>query len=463
MFSAETYQQRRQKLSELVKSGLIYFPGNNSTPKNYAANEYNFRQDSSFLYYFGIDEPGLDAIVDIDNNRTILFGDDRTVDDAVWMGFDDSLAEKADLVGVDQTAPAKALFSVLDGAVKSGQVIHFLPQYRAESKLKFEELLGIKAAAVNNYVSKTLIKSVVDMRNIKSSEEIAEMEKAVEISYEMNTTAMKLMRAGLMEREIAGTVEGITLAKGQGVSFHMIFSVNGQILHNHHHNNIMLDGKIAVLDSGAESDLHYASDITRTIPVSGKFTQQQKDIYNLVLQANINSFNMTKAGTLYRDCHFEACRTITNGLKELGIMKGDTEDALAQGAHALFMPHGLGHAIGLDVHDMEGLGEDFVGYDDKIKRSDIFGTAYLRFGKELKTGMTVTNEPGIYFIPQLIDLWKAENKFTDFINYNALDTYRDFGGIRLEDDVLVTDGEPEIIGKPIPKIVEEVEAACSAV
>ena len=456
MFSTKTYVERRKQL----KKGLIFFPGNDESPMNYAANTYPFRQDSSFLYYFGLDQYGLNAVIDIDNDTEIIFGDDRTIDDIIWMGPEAPLAEKAELVGVQKTKDSSKIKKIFKKAQKSGQKIHFLPQYRYENIIKIEQLTGINHSKVNKKASPVLIKAVVDQRSIKSDEEASEIESAVEISYEMNTAAMKLIRPGMIEREVYGAIEGISLSGGNGISFPMIFSIHGETLHNHHHNNIMNSGNMAVLDSGAESLLHYASDITRTIPVSGQFTERQKEIYQIVLDAQEKAIDAMTPGVPFKECHLLAAKTIADGLKHAGLMKGNMEDAVKAGAHALFFPHGLGHMLGLDVHDMEGLGEDLVGYGEKIKRSKQFGLAYLRMGKKLQPGHVITVEPGIYFIPQLIDLWKNEKKHTEFINYSKVEEYKEFGGIRIEDDILVTDSGRRILGRPIPKTIEDVENAC---
>lgn len=461
MFSAQTYIDRRNELKDMVGYGMIFIPGNGESAMNYPANEYHFRQDSTFLYYFGIDGSGYDAVIDIDNDRTIIFGNDRTLDDMVWMGPEPTTAEKADAVGVEETAPSRAHGTILKTALLSSQHVHFLPQYRWENKMKIEEYLGIKIGAVNTFASEILTRSVIAQRSIKSEEEIVEIEKAIEISYEMNTTAMRLVRPGIYEREVYGAIEGISLSKGSGVSFPIIFSVNGETLHNHYHGNLMREGQIAVLDSGSESLLHYASDITRTIPVSGKFTDVQKAVYNNVLRAQLASIEMIKPGVSFRECHLKAAEVLTDGLKEMGIMKGNTQDAVKNGAHALFMPHGLGHMMGLDVHDMEALNENLVGYDDRIKRSEQFGLSALRLGRELETGFVLTVEPGTYFIPRLINNWKKEKTNAEFINFDKLEDFMNFGGIRIEDDVLVTEDGYRVLGKPIPKTVEEVEQACS--
>jgi Xaa-Pro dipeptidase len=461
MFDKSIYIERRNELKKLVGSGLIYFPGNVDAAMNYPSNTYKFRQDSSFLYYFGLDTQNLAAVIDVDANEEIIYGDDRTLDDVVWMGEEDKLADRAALVGVQSTEPYNNLKEKISAAKAKKQKVHYLPHYRGETTIETSEMLGITPTEVNKNASFDLIKAVIKQRSIKTAEEVAEIEKAVNISFVMNTMAMKLSKPGLIEREVCGAVEGISLSMSEGVSFPIIFSVHGETLHNHHHDNVMKDGDLLILDSGAESGLHYASDITRTFPVNGKFSPLQKDLYNIVLKANTEAIEMIKPGVKFKDIHLHAAKVIAEGLIQQGFMKGDAEAAVKAGAHALFFPHGLGHMMGLDVHDLEGLGENYVGYDDKTNRSDQFGLAYLRLGKELETGHVVTVEPGMYFIPQLIDNWKSENKHTEFINYDRLEEMKDFGGIRIEDDVLVTNNGYKVIGIPIPKTVEEVEKYCN--
>ena len=461
MFSSETYIQRRNELKKTMKSGILFFPGAVDTPMNYRANTYKFRQDSTFLYYFGIDAPNLAAAIDVDNNREIIFCDDRDIDDIVWMGPEKSISDRASEVGVGETKSMAELAEALSSHTKAGERIFYLPQHQAQIMIEFDRWLNIQPTEVNEKSSKDFIRAVVKQRSIKSNEEVAEIEKAVDTSYLMNTLAMRATSEGTLEREIFGAVEGLALGMGNGISFPVIFSVNGETLHNHHHENIMKDGDLALLDSGAESLLHYASDITRTFPVSGKFTQRQKDIYNIVLDSQLKAIELIKPGVNYKEIHLETAKVIASGLKELGLMKGDIDDAVKAGAHALFYPHGLGHMLGLDVHDMEGLGEGFVGYDENTQRSDQFGLAYLRLAKELHPRFVITVEPGIYFIPQLYKNWKTENKLAEFINYDKVAEYMDFGGIRIEDDVLVTETGNRVLGKsPIPKTVEEVERAC---
>ena len=461
MFQPQTYIERRKILKEQFNSGILLFLGNNEAPSNYSANTFSFRQDSTFLYYFGIDLPGFATLIDVDSNTSILYGHELTVDDIVWMGQQPGLNELAEKSGIDRAEDFDNLENILTDAIKKGREVHFLPQYRGDQFFLLGKLLGIQPNRINDYVSSDLIKAVVSQRSIKSKEEIAEIDKAVDIAYRMHTAAMKMIKPGLTEKKIAGMIEGIAFSLGAGLSFRPIVSINGQILHNPHHGNEIKDGSLLVNDSGAETDMHYASDITRTLPASGKFTSKQKEIYEIVLNAETSSIGAVKPGVMNKDLHLLAAKTIVEGLSNLGLMHGNVDDAVQQGAHALFFPHGLGHMMGLDVHDLEGLGEDYVGYNDEITRSDQFGLAYLRLAKSLEPGYVFTIEPGIYFIPALIDQWKNENKFSEFINYDTLEDYRNFGGIRIEDDILVTEDGYRILGKPIPKTVEEIETITS--
>ena len=430
MFKKEVYIDRRNRLRKELQSGIAIFPGNVEAAFNYPANTYHFRQDSHFLYFFGIDLPGFTAVIDFDTKQEYIFGNDFDIDDIIWMGPQPKVAELAAQVGISNTFPMNDLNSLIEKAKKNGQQIHFLPPYRGETDIQLAKLLNESVFDIRKNASVELIKAVVKLKEIKDAHEIAEIEKAVDIAYKMHTTAMKMAKPGVVEQEIAGTIEGISLALGGPVSFPIILSMNVQTLHNHYHGNVLEKGRMMVTDAGAETQLHYASDITRTVPVGGKFSKRQADIYQIVLDANMNSIEAIKPGIKYRDVHFLAARTIVDGLKNIGLMKGDTNDAVEAGAHTLFLPHGLGHMMGMDVHDMEGLGENNVGYDEQTVRSKEFGTAYLRLGKELKAGFVLTVEPGIYFIPELIDQFKAEGKFTDFINYEIVETYKDFGGVQ---------------------------------
>jgi len=459
MFDTNIYTNRRRLLKDKFDSGLLLFLGNEDSPANYKANTYNFRQDSTFLYYFGIDRPGFAATIDIDNNLETLFGNDLSIDDIVWTGVQPTVNDFAEIVGIKLAASLDKLAEQITGAIKKGRKVHFLPHYRIENILKLSSLSGLNTANVNDYSSEKLIKAVVTQRSIKSSEEIAEIDEAVDIAAKMHIAAMKMVKPDTDERKIAGMIEGIALSLGYGLSFRPIVSIKGQTLHNPYYDNKMKIGDLLVNDSGAESKLHYASDITRTIPVGGKFSDSQREIYQIVLRAEMNAINSVRPGITNRELHFNAAKDITSGLIELGLMFGNADEAVNAGAHTLFFPHGLGHMLGLDVHDMEGLGEDYVGYDESVQRSDEFGLKYLRLAKSLEPGYVFTIEPGIYFIPELIDMWKTQNRFPEYINYDMLENYTRFGGIRIEDDVLVTEDGFRVLGsKPIPKTIEELES-----
>lgn len=457
MFSVDVYIERRKRLRTDVQAGVILFLGNEESPMNYTDNQYPFRQDSSFLYFFGLDCPGLAAVIDVDQGTECMFGDDLTVDDIVWTGPQPTLKEKCRNTGITETAGLDKLPEVINKAAKQGRKIHFLPQYRPENVLKIQQLLGIHPSAVPPQVSEPLVKAVVAQRSVKSEQEIEQIEAALDISYEMQTLAMKMSKPGVYERQVASAMEAVVLSHGSALSFPTIFSIHGETLHNHHYGNKMQAGDMAVNDSGAESALHYASDITRTVPVGGKFSQRQKEIYTIVLNAQERAIEAVKPGVEFREIHLLACRVLTSGLKDLGLMKGDIEQAVQAGAHTLFFQCGLGHMLGLDVHDMEGLGEEFVGYTDTIKRNPEFGFKSLRLAKALVPGFVITVEPGIYFIPELMDRWKAGQKNSQYINYELLETYHDFGGIRIEDDVFVTQIGHRVLGKKVPKTISEVE------
>ena len=452
MFDKQVYTERRNRLREKMGSGIILIPGNNDASLNYTDNTYHFRQDSTFLYLFGLDMPGLFGVIDANKGVDTLFGNDNTIDDIIWSGVKPTLKELAVAVGVTNTLPFKDLFV----KVGKGSKTHFLPPYRADIKLLLEELLGISSANLANHASIDLIHVLVGMRSVKDEFEIAEIEVACETGYKMHVTAMKMAKPGVMEQEIAGTLEGIALAYGGGTSFPTILTQNGQTLHNHDHSFQLEKGRLMIVDAGAESNGHYASDFTRTIPVGGKFSQKQLDIYNIVLKANNAATSLIKPGETYLSIHLKIAEVITTELKALGLMKGDVKEAVASGAHALFMPHGLGHMMGLDVHDMENYGQIYVGYDEEIRPVDQFGTASLRLGRRLQKGFVITNEPGLYFIPALIEKWYNEKINHAFINFDQARKYLDFGGIRLEDDILVTGTGSRILGKRIPINPEEV-------
>jgi len=461
MFKSDVYIKRREVLREKMKSGIALFIGNTESPMNYPANTFHFRQDSDFLYFFGLDLPGFAGIMDFDTGKDRIFGNDFDMDDIIWMGPQPTVKELALKCGITDVLPLKNLENIVGEAISKKRKIHFLPPYRSETKMKLGSLLKENPCQMTTRASENLIKAVISMRSIKEKVEIDEIEKAMEIAYEMHVTAMKMCRPGVKEQDIFGALEGIALAKGGGTAFPIILSINGQTLHNHYHGNTLKKGKMVVTDAGAESNMHYSSDITRTTPVGGQFSQLQKDIYETVLKANVEAIKGTKPGVSNRDIHFLACKVLASGLKELGLMKGDVDEAVGAGAHALFMPHGIGHMMGLDVHDMEGLGENYVGYNNDVRRSDKFGLAFLRFALPYQTGHVFTVEPGCYFIPELISQWKSEGKYRDFINYEKIDKYMSIGGVRIEDDILITDKGHKVLGKPIPKTVKEIEAICS--
>ena len=458
MFDKQVYIDRRSELKKNFKSGVLLFLGNDEAAMNYGDNTYKFRQESSFLYYFGLDLPNMVGIIDIDENKEILFGYEFSLDDIVWMGPQPKLAELAEQIGVVYSEPIDNLKKYLKTKIAKKIKIHFLPSYRGDQTLKLADFVNENPNKLKSKFSKKLIEAVIAQRSVKAEEEVAEIEYAMEIAYQMHTTAMRMAKPGVIERDIAGAIEGIALSVGSGVSFTPIVSKNGQTLHNHSYGNVLKEGDLLVCDAGAESLLHYASDITRTTPVGGKFSYQQKEIYEIVLTAQKNAINMIKPGVKHVDVHLTAAKIIAAGLSQIGIMKGDLNAAVKAGAHALFFPHGLGHMMGLDVHDMENLGENLVGYDSNMKRSDQFGLAYLRLAKELQPGFVFTCEPGIYFIPELIDQWKAKKKFKNFINYDKVEEYRNFGGIRIEDNILVTQNGYKVLGRPIPKEVDDVDA-----
>jgi Xaa-Pro aminopeptidase len=457
MFKKEIYSSRRNKLKNKINSGVALFLGNMEAPMNYLDNTYHYRQDSSFLYFFGLDFPGLAGVIDFDNGEEYIFGNDVDIDDIIWMGPQVTIQENAAKAGVAKTAPLAKLNDFLTGAVQQGRKIHILPPYRGENKIWLEQLLGISALRIGQYASVELIKAVVDLRSVKGPEEIEEIKKACATGYEMHVAVMKLAQPGVWEQQIAGTIEGIAASGGGMISFPVILSQNGETLHNHDHSQILQEGRLLLTDAGAESPLHYASDFTRTVPVGGKFTAKQREIYEIVLAANNKATALTKPGVTYKSVHLAASEVIAEGLKALGLMKGDVKEAVANGAHALFFPHGLGHMMGLDVHDMENLGQIYVGYDDETRPSTQFGIAALRLGRRLQPGFVVTNEPGIYFIPALIDQWQRDKTNAGFINFDKVNEYRNFGGIRLEDDILVTETGSEILGTRVPVEPDEVE------
>lgn len=458
MFDSSVYKQRRQALREKVGHGLILILGNNEAPANYPDNTYKFRQDSSFLYFFGHSHPGYAGVMDIEAGEDYFFGNDVTMDDIIWMGPQPSVKDLAAQVGVEKSFPFDKLKEFIGKAISQRRPMHFLPPYRYDNMLLLEDLTGIRASMTKQHASVELIKAVVALRSVKEACEIAEIDKACNIGYEMHTAAMRLCKPGVSEQYIAGILDGIASSYGNMVSFATILTQNGQTLHNHDHSHLLEAGRLMLTDAGAESVTNYCSDHTRTIPVGGKFTSRQRDVYSIVLDCHDKALKLARPGVTYKSVHLEVCKVLAQGLKDLGLMKGDVNEAVAAGAHALFMPHGLGHMMGIDVHDMEDLGQCYVGYDDEIRPSDQFGLASLRMGRRLQEGFVITDEPGCYFIPALIDKWKAENMHKDFLNYEAIEKFKDFGGIRLEDDILIIPGGSRFTGeKHIPITISEVE------
>jgi Xaa-Pro aminopeptidase len=457
MFDKSVYLDRRNKLSQQLGKGIVLLLGNEDSSMNYKDNLYPFRQDSSFLYFFGLDKPGLAGLIDIDNDRETIFGNDLTLDDIVWTGPQPSLAEQAEPAGITDTRPSASLAGELVTARAAGRTLHFLPPYRPENILKLSAWLGIAPAAVKGHASVPLIRAVVAQRSVKSAEEITQIEAAVDITAAMHLAAIKGARDGMTEAQLAGVLHGIAISAGGNLSFPTILTVNGQVLHNHYGNTVMKEGRIAICDSGAENGMHYAGDMTRTFPVGRKFTSLQREMYDIVLAAQEAAIAALRPGVLFRDVHYLAAQTLVEGLKTLGVMKGDPEAAVAAGAHTMVFQCGLGHMMGLDVHDMEDLGEEYVGYTDELKKSKEFGLKSLRLARSLEPGFVVTIEPGLYFIPELMDRWGAEKKFADFINYDRLEAFRSFGGIRIEEDLLVTTGGSRLLGKPLAKTAAAVE------
>ena len=449
MFSKETYVNRRARLKKMVGSGIILLFGNNESPCNYPNNAYYpFRQDSTFLYYFGLQRDGLVGVIDVDNDRETLVGDDIDIDDIVWYGSVDSVAHMAQQVGVEHTAPMKQLQAMCHEAQRASRTIHFLPPYRHDTMIQIMDLLGIHPREQRAAVSHTLRMAVINMRSVKEPQEIEELERAAHIGYLMHTTAMKLVKPGVTEKYIGGQIDGIAHSYGAHESFATIFSQHGEIMHGNPSTAVLEAGRLALCDCGAETVNNYCSDNTRTMPVSGKFTQRQLDIYTIVEQCHDLALSISKPGVKYMDVHMSVCRLMTERLKELGLMRGDVDEAVAAGAHAMFLPHGLGHMMGMDVHDMEGLEQIYVGFDDETRpRLDQFGTNALRMGRRLQEGFVVTDEPGIYFIPALIDEWRATGHCAEFLNFDLLETYKDFGGIRIEDDLLITADGCRFLGK----------------
>ncbi|MEQ9287771.1 MAG: aminopeptidase P family protein [Cyclobacteriaceae bacterium] len=457
MFSQKTYTDRRTVLKSSVGKGVILLTGNEESCINFSDNWYPFRQDSTFLYYFGLPQPGLAAILDCESGEEILFGDDLSIDEIVWTGDQPTILELAKSVGVAESRPMSALEKLIGSTMDAGRKLHMLPPYRSAQKILLAELTGWPANTLTDQASLPLINAIARQRNIKTTEEIDEIERAVAITTKMHLEAMKFVKAGMKEHEVAGKVYETAIGMGGQLAFPLILTRDGQTLHNHSHHNVLKEGDMVLCDTGAETSKGYCGDMTRTFPVSDRFTSQQAAIYEIVLQAHTRAVDALKPGMAFREIHLLACAELFEGLKSLGLTKGDTHEAVAAGAHAMFFQCGLGHLMGLDVHDMENLGEENVGYTKQITKSQQFGLKSLRLGRELEEGFILTVEPGIYIIPQLIDLWQSEKRHEDFINYRELEKFRGFGGIRIEEDFLITSSGSRLLGPPVPKSVDEIE------
>jgi Xaa-Pro aminopeptidase len=457
-FDKSVYIRRRNILKKTVGSGIILFMGNTESPMNYHDNTFHFRQDSSFLYYFGLDVAGLAAIIDTESDEETLFGNELTIDDIIWTGTLPSVNEMAQHVGVTKTLPYPSVETTIKKALSQNRKIHFTAPYRADNTIRLAEWLDVPIKQIMSLVSVPLIKAIVKQRSYKEECEIDEIDKAVSITADMHLAAMQFARAGMKEYEVVAKVQEAAYRGGGNLAFSTILTVNGETLHNHYHGNTIKEGQMILCDAGAENDMHYAGDLTCTFPVGNKFTPRQKDIYEIVLHTHQTAVKMLKPGVPYIYVYLKACETLVEGLKSVNLMRGNAADAVAVGAHAMFFQCGLGHMMGLDVHDMENLGEEYVGYTNVLKKSTQFGIKSLRLGRALETGFVLTVEPGVYIIPTLIDKWKAEKKHLDFINYDILETYRDFSGIRIEEDLLITTEGSRLLGKVLPKTISEIEA-----
>ena len=467
MFSKEVYARRRQTLVAKMadsaadgKRGIALFIGNTEAPAQYKDNCYKFRQDSTWLYFFGIDQPLYAAIIDLDNGNETVFANDVEIGDIIWMGPQPSVASVAASVGVEKSAPYTDLNAAVAKVLAEGRPVHFVKPSRYYNTMKIASLLGCGTDEVAGRFSLALTKAIISMRLVKEDCEIEAIDDACNLGYEMHTVARNSIVPGIIEQEIVGKMDGVTLSKGWGISFPTILTQHGETLHNHLHDKIIEPGKLMVIDAGAESNVHYASDFTRTYPTSGKFTAKQREIYQIVCDCNEFAFSMTRPGISYREVHLKTMHLMLEELRALDIVRGDVQDMVEAGIAGLFMPHGLGHNMGLDVHDMEDYGENYVGYDDDQSRSPQLGLGSLRMARKLVPGNVITDEPGIYFIPALIEKWKSEKTDQGFVNYSKLESYYDFGGIRLEDDVLVTaDGARRLGKERLPISPDDVEAA----
>ncbi len=460
LFDKQVYTDRRRVLTKNIDAdGIIVLLGNEDSSMNYKDNCYPFRQDSCFLYYFGLDVPKLAAIIDTESGEEIVFGNELTIDDIVWTGVLPTVSEMAAMVGVVQTKPYNTITSYIQKALSSGRKVHILPPYRPENKIKLASWLNINLDEVAGYASLKLIKAIIAQRLIKTPLEVSEIEKAVSISIDMQLAVLKNTRPSIKEYELVAKAVETAAVNNSRLSYPAIITTQGQILHTNYYGNTLQEGQMILCDIGAENNMHYGGDLTRTFPVGKTFTNRQKELYEVVLSTMNHAIEMLKPGVRYKDIHLSACQKMVKGLKAVNLMKGDPAEAVAAGAHTMFFQCGLGHMMGMDIHDMEDLGEQYVGYTDTLKKeTSTFGLKSLRLGRELEAGYVLTVEPGIYIIPELIDRWQAEKKYADFINYDVLNTYRDFSGIRIEDNFLITDTGYHTLGKYFPKTLKEIEA-----
>lgn len=445
-FPREIYVQRRAQLSTSLSSGKILLLGNGHTAINFKDNYNQFRQDSCFLYYLGINLPYVHAVIDIDNEQVTLYGDEVTMDDIIWIGDQEPLQQIAEAAGISKVKPLAQLSADLTGK------IYYLPPYRAEHKLLLSQLLDTHKLSP----STELIKSIAEQRNTKAPEEIKELHRAATISNRVHEQVIRQTHIGCHEYELVAKATEVAYAHQTRWAYSPILTTQGQILHNHNHSLQAQEGDMILFDGGVELESGYCGDLTRTFPVGNKFTSLQKELYQITLDAYKTAVDLCHPGTAFKSIHLKASEKLVEGLIALGWMKGDPEEAVAAGAHTVFFQCGLGHMIGLDVHDMENLGEEYVGYDGEAKSTE-FGLKSLRLGRNLKTGYCMTIEPGIYVIPQLIDLWAAENKHASFIDYKQVVAHKDFGGIRIEDDFTITENGAEKLGDHLALEISEIE------
>ena len=450
-FSTDTYKIRRQYLRQRMGSGKLFLMGNEESSMNYKDNCYRFVQDSTFLYYFGINQPGLYAMIDAEGGEDIIFGNELSIDDIIWTGPLPTLKERAESVGVLKVRPPHEIKNQIDKSTL------FLPPYRPEHRFKINEIFDVPFEQIDEKISLDLLLMISEQRSIKSEEEINQMHEACTFSGEAHKALMRSATSEMYEHQLVGIFEKVGMDRNVHTGYPTICSINGQVLHNHHYHNKLKKGRLVLVDGGLNSSGGYAGDLTRTFPVDVAFTSRQKDIYNVVYEGFMHAVDIGKPGMLFRDLHLQTAVRLTEGMIALGIMKGNAEDAVADGAHTLFFPHGLGHLIGLDVHDLENFGEEHIGYLPDLQKSKEFGLKSLRLGKAMKEGYTVTIEPGIYFIPELMAKKKADGLHSDFINYEKVAQYSDFGGIRLEDNFVMRSSGFEKLGNYLARSIEEIE------